>query len=194
MPTVPESSVRYWNIDKRINSANSDLILHIYSSHSSGTWKTGYVADNSFLAILRTYVDILKQANVVVRNCIICHKLILSDRANVSEICGSEKCKKEQHRLKTISVRKKNKANPIQDFYDTFSQNCSNLRRKFGNNSTAREKYDTEFEKIRTKALKMKKGLSEDSPNREVYEFSEFLRVKEDELRALAGHLIVDIP
>ena len=191
LPTVPESSVRYWDIDKQINSAQSDLILHIYSSHSSGTWQTGYVADNSFLAILRTYVDILKQANVVVRNCSICHKLILSDRANVSENCGSERCRKEQHRLKTISVRKKNKANPIQDFYDTFSRNCSNLRRKFGKNSTAREKYDTEFEKIRTKALKMKKGLSEDSPNREIYEFSEFLRVKEDELRALAENLLL---
>ncbi len=57
-------------------------------------------------------------------------------------------------------------------------------------NSTAREKYDTEFEKIRTKALAMKKGLSEDSPRGEVYEFSEFLRVKEDELRELANKLI----
>ncbi len=87
-------------------------------------------------------------------------------------------------------MRKKNKANPIQDFYDTFSRNCSNLRRKFGNNSTAREKYDTEFEKIRTKALAMKKGLSEDSPRGEIYEFSEFLRVKEDELRDLAEKLV----
>jgi len=191
LPTVPESSVRYWDIDKQINSAQSDLILHIYSSHSSGTWQTGYVVDNSFLAILRTYVDILKQVNVVVRNCSICHKLILSDRANVSEICGSERCRKEQHRLKTISVRKKNKANPIQDFYDTFSRNCSNLRRKFGDNSIAREKYDTEFEKIRTKALKMKKGLSEDSPNQDVYAFSEFLRLKEDELRELAENLVL---
>jgi len=86
-------------------------------------------------------------------------------------------------------VRKKNKANPIQDFYDTFSRNCSNLRRKFGSNSTAREKYDTEFQEIRTKALKMKNGLSEDSPNREIYEFSEYLRVKEDELRELAEKL-----
>ncbi|MCM1226997.1 MAG: hypothetical protein NC320_06155 [Clostridium sp.] len=148
LPTVPEENVKYWDIDKQINSAKNDLILHVYSSHSSGTWLTGYVADNSFLAILRVYVDVLKQANVVVRNCSVCHKLILSDRANVSEICGSERCKKEQHRLATISVRKKNKANPIQDFYSTFTSNCSNLRRKFGKNSTAREKYDIEFQKI----------------------------------------------
>ncbi len=108
----------------------------------------------------------------------------------MSEICGSERCKKEQHRLATNAVRKRNKANPIQDLYDTFSRNCSNLRRKFGSNSTAREKYDTEFEKIRTKALKMKKGLSEDSPNREIYEFSEFLRVGEEELRKLSDKLM----
>ncbi len=109
----------------------------------------------------------------------------------MSEICGSERCRKEQHRLATNAVRKKNKANPIQDFYSTFTSNCSNLRRKFGDNSTAREKYDTEFEKIRTKALQMKKGLSEDSPRGEIYEFSEFLRIKENELRELAEKLVL---
>ena len=190
LPTVAEENVRYWDIDKQINSEKNDLILHVYSSHSSGTWQTGYAADNSFMAILRVYVDVLKQANVVVRNCTICHKLILSDRANVSEICGGDRCRKEQHRLQTISVRKKNKDNPIQDLYDIFFRNCSNLRRKFGDNSTAREKYDTEFKKIRTKALSMKKGLSEDSPKQSIYEYSEFLRVKENELRVLADALL----
>ncbi|MCM1167882.1 MAG: hypothetical protein NC299_15515 [Lachnospiraceae bacterium] len=96
---------------------------------------------------------------------------------------------KEQHRLATISVRKKNKANPIQDFYSTFTSNCSNLRRKFGNNGIAREKYDTEFKKIRDKALAMKNGLSVDSPKQSIYEYSEFLRVSEEKLRGLAGQL-----
>ncbi len=190
LPTVPEENVRYWNIDKQINSEKNDLILHVYSSHSSGTWQTGYAADNSFMAILRVYVDVLKQANVVVRNCVICHKLILSDNAKVSEICGSEKCRKEQHRLKTISVRKKNKGDPIKDFYSTFFINCSNLRRKLAKNSTAREKFDIEFAKIRTEALKMKKGLSEDSPNQDIYAFSTFLSDKERELRKLADSLL----
>lgn len=139
---------------------------------------------------MRVYVDILKQANVVVRNCTVCHKLILSDKASRSEICGSERCRKEQHRRATVAVREKNKANPIQDFYDTFFRNCSNLRRKLDKNSTAREKYDTEFKKIRTEALEMKKGLSADSLKQSIYEYSEFLRVKENELRALAENLI----
>ncbi|MBD5528793.1 MAG: hypothetical protein HDR02_10390 [Lachnospiraceae bacterium] len=191
LPTVPEENVRYWNIDKQINLEKNDLILQVYSSHSSGTWQTGYAADNSFMAILRVYVDVLNQANVVVRNCKICHKLILSDRANVSEICGSEKCRKEQHRLATNAVRKKNKDNPIQDLYDIFSRNCSNLRRKLGKNSTAREKFDIEFAKIRSQALKMKKGLSEDSPKQSIYEYSEFLRTKENELRELAENLLL---
>ena len=191
LPTVPEENVRYWDIDKQINSEKNDLILHVYSSHSSGTWQTGYAAGNSFMAILRVYVDVLKQANVVVRNCTICHKLILSNKANASEICGSEKCRKEQHRLQTNAVRKRNKENTIQDLYDIFFRNCSNLRRKLDKNSTAREKYDTEFKKIRTKALAMKKGLSEDSPKQSIYEYSEFLRIKEDELRKLAKKLLL---
>ena len=121
LPTVPEENVRYWNIDKQINSEKNDLILQVYSSHSSGTWQTGYAADNSFMAILRVYVDVLNQVNVVVRNCKICHKLILSDRANVSEICGSEKCRKEQHRLKTISVRKRIRVTQSRIFTVPFS-------------------------------------------------------------------------
>lgn len=60
--------------------------------------------------------------------------------------------------------------------------NFSNLRRKFGDNSTAREKYDTEFKEISTKALAIKNGLSEDSPKQSIYEYSEFLRFNEDEL------------
>lgn len=191
LPTVTEENVRYWDIDRQINSEKNDLILHVYSSHSSGTWQTGYAADNSFMAILRVYVDVLKQANVVVRNCTICHKLILSDRANVSEICGSDRCRREQHRLQTNAVRKKNKENTIQDLYDIFFRNCSNLRRKLDKNSTAREKYDTEFKEIRTQALAMKNGLSEDSPKQSIYEYSEFLRVKEEELRELAEKLLL---
>lgn len=191
LPTIPEENVRFWDIDKQINSAQNDLILHVYSSHSSGIWRTGYVADNSFLSILRVYVDVLKQANVVVRNCAICHKLILSDRVSRSEICGSEKCRKEQHRRAINANRQRIKdEGSVQDLYSSFSSNCSNLRRKLGKDTPARIKYDTEFEKVRNQALAMKKGLSEDSPNQDIYAFSEFLRVGEDRLRELADRLI----
>ena len=36
----------------------------------------------------------------------------------------------------------------------------------------------------------MKKGLSEDSPNTEIYAFSDFLVAKENELRELADELM----
>ena len=36
----------------------------------------------------------------------------------------------------------------------------------------------------------MKNGLSEDSPKQNIYEYSEFLRVGEDELRKLAKKLV----
>ena len=57
-------------------------------------------------------------------------------------------------------------------------------------NSTAREKYDMEFAKIRSEALKMKKGLSEDSPKQKIYEYSEFLRMGEERLREFANSLL----
>lgn len=69
--------------------------------------------------------------------------------------------------------------------------NCHKLRGPLGDNSTAHEKYDTEYEKIHPKALEMKKGLSEDSPRVEIYEFSEFLRVINGKLRELAQKLML---
>ena len=83
--------------------------------------------------------------------------------------------------------------NPIQDLYDIFSRNCSNLRRKLAKNNTAREKFGIEFVKIRSQALAMKKGLSEDSPKQSIYEYSEFLRTKENELRKLADTLLLPL-
>lgn len=86
-----------------------------------------------------------------------------------------------------MRYEKKNKADPIQDFYNIFFSNCFNLRRKFGDNSTARE-----IKKIRTKVLTMENVLFVYSTKQSIYKYSEFLRVKEDELRTLAVKLIDD--
>ena len=82
LPTVPESNVRYWNIPEQIHASPTDLTVHIYYTHLNGTWQTAYVADDSFLAVLRIYVDMLKQANRIVSNCTICGKLIIKDKTN----------------------------------------------------------------------------------------------------------------
>lgn len=55
--------------------------------------------------------------------------------------------------------------------------------RSAGKNSTAREKFDIEFAKIRSQALKIKKELSENRPKQSIYGYSGFLRIKEDEFR-----------
>lgn len=90
-------------------------------------------------------------------------------------------------------MRKKNKANPIQDLYDVFSHNCANLRRKLNKDSAAREKFDVEFKAARTQALAMKNSLSEDSPKERIYEYSSFLTAKEKELRELAENLVLHL-
>lgn len=85
LPAVSESNVRYWNIPEQINTSPKDLTVHIYYTHLKGTWQTAYVADDLFLAVLRIYVDMLKQANRIVANCPVCGKLIIKDKTNNSD-------------------------------------------------------------------------------------------------------------
>lgn len=185
-----DNNIRYWNIDEQINAAPTDLILHTYFSRSSGEWVTGYVADNSFLSILRIYVDVLKQANRVVCNCAICRKLILLDNGKTVKVCDSEECRKEKHRLDESAARESRTEESPAGLYDAFARNCSNLRRKLGKDSDARKQYDAAFKAARDEALKKKKGLSPESPNQDIYAFSSFLFNKESELRKLADELI----
>ena len=172
LPTVPESNVRYWNIPEQINASPTDLTVHIYYTHLNGTWQTAYVADDSFLAVLRIYVDMLKQANRIVANCPVCGKLIVKYRINISDFCSRE-CRNVHKREWTKENRIKNAENDIHQIYTQFYNNTNNQKRKLKRCPEALEKYNIRFNELKEKALTMKRGLSDDSPMSEVLAYSE---------------------
>ena len=188
LPTVPESNVRYWNIPEQINASPTDLTVHIYYTHLNGTWHTAYVADDSFLAVLRIYVDMLKQANRIVSNCTICGKLIIKDKTNNSDFCSQE-CRNIHKREWTKENRIKNAESDVQNIYTTFYNNTNNQKRKLKRCPKALEKYNVRFNELKEKALTMKRGLSDDSPMSEILAYSEQLLDWETELRGLADQL-----
>lgn len=188
LPTVPESNVHYWNIPEQINASPTDLTVHIYYTHLNGTWQTAYVADDSFLAVLRIYVDMLKQANRIVANCPVCGKLIIKDRINISDFCSRE-CRNVHKREWTKGNRIKNAESDVQNIYTTFYNNTNNQKRKLKRSPEALEKYNVRFNELKEKALTMKRGLSDDSPMSEILAYSEQLLDWETELRGLADQM-----
>ena len=192
LPTVPESNVRYWNIPEQINASPTDLTVHIYYTHLNGTWQTAYVADDSFLAVLRIYVDMLKQANRIVSNCTICGKLIIKDKTNNSDFCSQE-CRNVHKREWTKENRIKNAESDVQCLYTQFYNNTNNQKRKLKRSPEALEQYNILFNELKEKALTMKRGLSDDSPVSEVRAFSAQLIEWEQDLRDLAEQLHEDM-
>ena len=192
LPTVPESDVRYWNIPEQINASPTDLTVHIYYTHLNGTWQTAYVADDSFLAVLRIYVDMLKQANRIVSNCTICGKLIIKDKTNNSDFCSRE-CRNVHKREWTKENRIKNAESDVQCLYTQFYNNTNNQKRKLKRCPEALEKYNIRFNELKEKALTMKRGLSDESPLSEVRAFSARLIEWENELRGFAEQLHEDM-
>ena len=192
LPTVPKSNVRYWNIPEQINASPTDLTVHIYYTHLNGTWQTAYVADDSFLAVLRIYVDMLKQANHIVSNCTICGKLIIKDKTNNSDFCSQE-CRNVHKREWTKENRIKNAESDVQCLYTQFYNNTNNQKRKLKRSPEALEQYNALFNELKEKALTMKRGLSDDSPVSEVRAFSTQLIEWEQDLRDLAEQLHEDM-
>ena len=188
LPTLDDSNVRYWNIPEQLNDAPTDLTIHVYYTHNNGTWQTGYVAEDSFLAVLRIYVDMLKQANRIVANCPVCGKLIVKDRINNSDFCSQE-CRNVHKREWTKGNRIKNAESDVQNIYTTFYNNTNNQKRKLKRSPEALEKYNVRFNELKEKALTMKRGLSDDSPMSEILAYSEQLLDWETELRGLADQL-----
>ena len=188
LPKVPESNVRYWNIPEQINASPTDLTVHIYYTHLNGTWQTAYVADDSFLAVLRIYVDMLKQANRIVSNCTICGKLIIKDKTNNSDFCSRE-CRNVHKKEWTRENRIKNAENDIHQIYTQFYNNTNNQKRKLKRSPEALEQYNVLFNELKEKALTMKRGLSDDSPMSEIMAYSGQLLDWETELRGLADKL-----
>ena len=170
LPTLDDSNVRYWNIPEQLNDAPTDLTIHIYYTHNNGTWQTGYVAEDSFLAVLRIYCDILKQSNRIISNCPICRKLIVKSKQTESDFC-SEECRLVNKNEWTKFIRAKNAKSDVQRIYDIFYTTGNNLKRKLKKDPDKLAEFDEYFKEVRKKALALKNSVNDDSPEEKIQEY-----------------------
>ena len=172
LPTLDNSNVRYWNIPEQLNDAPTDLTVHVYYTHNNETWQTGYVAEDSFLAILRIYCDILKQSNRIISNCPICLKLIVKSKQTESDFC-SEECRLVNKNEWTKEIRARNAKSSVQRTYDIFYTTGNNLKRKLKKDPDKLAEFDEYFKEARKKALALKNSVNDDSPEENIQEYRE---------------------
>lgn len=175
LPTLDDSNVRYWNIPEQLNDAPTDLIIHVYYTHNNGTWQTGYVAEDSFLAVLRIYCDILKQSNRIITNCPICHKLVVKGKQTKSNFC-SEECRLANKNEWTRGIRERNAKSSVQRTYDIFYTTGNNLKRKLKKDESKLNEFDEYFKGMRKKALALKNSVNDNSPDMELAEYKKQIR------------------
>lgn len=188
LPTLDDSNVRYWDIPEQLNDAPTDLTIHIYYTHNNGTWQTGYVAEDSFLAVLRIYCDILKQSNRIISNCPICRKLIVKSKQTESDFC-SEECRLVNKNEWTKEVRKRNSKSNVQRIYDIFYTTGNNLKRKLKKDEAILTKFDEFFKEMRKKALALKNSVTDHSPDTELAEYRNQIWQMTDDIQRYADRL-----
>ena len=173
LPKIEESNVHYWDMSRSIGSDLTDYDARICHYNSDGESKVAYITDDSFIGLIQIYSDILNQCNKKVRNCRICHKLIIVERENDKCLCGNPECEKKYSADRNKVAQKKCRSNTINEIYNRFSNNSANFRRNFPNHLDFRQQIDDALKAERKVLLSEKKNLSESSPQDKIDEFQE---------------------
>lgn len=135
----------------------------VYHIHSGEKPVTLNVANNSYIALLEMYDDILCRANKIIRNCENCDELMITDRANASFVCHRTVCKRDYHTKTNSESRRRAMGEPVQSAYIGFNEKCKSYRKKLLPFPELLAKYDERHNKYREKLKKAKNGLTKSS-------------------------------
>ena len=144
------------------------------------------VANNSYIAMLEIYDDILNRANTVIRNCDSCGELMITDRANASLVCSRTNCKRDYHTKINSESRRRAMAEPVQSAYISFNEKCKSYRKKLLPFPELLEKFDERHNKYRARLKKAKSGLTKNSDPDDVEYFDALCKDAAEEMRDYA--------
>ena len=152
LPKIEETDVHYWDMSRSIVSDCTDYDAHICHYNANWESKVAYITDDSFIGLIQIYSDILNQCNKKIRNCRVCHKLIIVERENDKCLCGNPDCEKKYSADRNKVAQKKCRSNTINEIYNRFSNNSANFKRNFTNHPEFRQQIDDAL-KAERKAL-----------------------------------------
>ena len=144
------------------------------------------VANNSYIAMLEIYDDILNRANKVIRNCDSCGELMITDRANASLVCSRTNCKRDYHTKINSESRRRAMAEPVQSAYIGFNEKCKSYRKKLLPFPELLEKFDERHNKYRVKLKRAKIGLTKKSDPDVIEHFDRLCNDAAEDVRELA--------
>ena len=119
-----------------------------------------YIANDSFITLLDTYIDIMSVAGRIVTNCENCGQLMITNRANASLTCGRSTCKKERLYKANDDYKKRAMKDPIKEAYLNFDNKCRSYRKKLSDYPELLEKYNKAFDEHREKIRAVKHRLT----------------------------------
>ena len=122
-----------------------------------------FIANDSFITLLDTYIDIMSDAGRIVTNCENCGQLMITNRANASLTCGRSTCKKERLYKANDDYKKRAMKDPIKEAYFNFDNKCRSYRKKLSGYPELIEQYNKAFDKRREKIRSVKSSLTANS-------------------------------
>lgn len=151
-----------------LENVTEHTVYHIRTKEKPITF---FVADNSYIALLELYDDLLSRANKIIRNCENCGELMITNRANASLVCTRRICKRDYHTKTNSESRRRAMKEPIQSAYIVFNDKCKTYRKKLLPFPDLLEKFDEKHNLYRERLKKAKLGLTKSSRSADIEHF-----------------------
>lgn len=162
-----------FSITKSVRNSTDVFDSSIYKLHTENGNIKMYVANDSFITLFDTYVDIMSDAGRIVTNCESCRQLMIANRANALLTCGRITCKKERLYKANDNYKKRAMKDPIKEVYFNFDNKCRSYRKKISGYPELLEQYNKAFDKRREKIRAVKSSLTENSNADEIDHYNQ---------------------
>ena len=159
-PFINARSDDMFSVTKAVRCQTDIFDSSIYKIHTNNRNIRLFVANDSFITLLDTYVDIMSDAGRIVTNCENCGQLMITNRSNASLTCGRSTCRKERLYKANDDYKKRAMKDPIKEAYLNFDNKCRSYRKKLSDSPELLEKYNKAFDERREKIRVVKRGLT----------------------------------
>ena len=188
-PFITARADDMFSVTKAVRCQTDIFDSSIYKIHTDNGNIRLFVANDSFITLLDTYVDIMSDAGRIVTNCENCGQLMITNRANASLTCGRSTCKKERLYKANDDYKKRAMKDPIKEAYLNFDNKCRSYRKKFSDSPELLEKYNMAFDEHREKIRAVKRGLTVNSSSDDIDRYNQMCFDACQDLQDLAKQL-----
>ena len=140
-----------FSITKAVRCQTDIFDVSIYKMHTNNDNIKLFVANDSFITLLDTYVDIMSDTGRIVTNYENYRQLMITNRTNASLTCGHSTCKKERLYKANDDDKKRAMKDLIKEAYLNFDNKCRSYRKKLSDSPKLLEKYNETFDEYKGK-------------------------------------------